>query len=274
MLTEKLVYITVYSIEGWHNMQGDEKDQVLTAEEAAEYLKMALSTLYRFMRNGQVPCFKLGNQWRFKKSVLDEWMEKMSMLDIGIRFGTVDIEGRSPLPQKEATAMEKREKKGIIDLDLGLGGIFKGIGNLIDLATELAEKAPDGVVKEGQIGDDKGLKAVYGFSVKVGGGGRPTVQQFGNVREEAKGPVVDEVREPMVDTFDEEDFILVVAEMPGVNESDIKYEIKEDILIISGETGDRKYYKELLLPISVDEETVSYSNRNGIVEIKLWKAKQ
>lgn len=248
-------------------MQGDEKDQVLTAEEAAEYLKMALSTLYRFMRNGQVPCFKLGNQWRFKKSVLDEWMERMSMLDIGIRFGTVD---------KEATVMEKRGKKGIIDLDLGLGlgGIFKGIGNLIDLAAELAEKAPDGVVKEGQIGDDKGLKAVYGFSVKVGGGGRPTVQQFGNVREEARGPVVDEVREPMVDTFDEGEFVLVVAEMPGISESDVRYEIKEDILILSGETGDRKYYKELLLPTSADEERVSYSNRNGIVEIKLWKAEK
>jgi len=262
-------------------MQDDEKDQILTAEEAAEYLKMALSTLYRFMRNGQVPCFKLGNQWRFKKSVLDEWMERMSMLDIGLRFGTVDTPAyaggrRSTLPRKEATAMGKRGKKGIIDLDLGLGlgGIFKGIGNLIDLAAELAEKAPDGATKEGQIGDDKGLKAVYGFSVKVGGGGRPTVQQFGNVREEARGPVVDEVREPMVDTFDEEEFILVVAEMPGVNESDVKYEIKEDILILSGETGDRKYYKELLLPISVDEEKISYSNRNGIVEIKLWKAKE
>lgn len=170
--------------------------------------------------------------------------------------------------------MDKRRAKGNIGFDLGLGGIFKGIGSLIDLASELAEKSPEGIVKEGQIGDDKGLKAVYGFSVKFGGGGRPTVQQFGNIREEAKGPVVDDVREPMVDTFDEGDFILVVAEMPGIGESEVKYEIKGDILIISGETGDRKYYKELLLPASVDEEKVSCSNNNGIVEIKLWKSEQ
>jgi len=246
-------------------MQDDERDRVLTAEEAAEYLRMALSTLYRYMRKGQVPCFKVGNQWRFKRSVLDEWMERMSTLDIGLNLGSGD---------KEATVMEKREKKGEISFDLGLGGIFKGIGSLIDLASELAEKAPDGIVKEGQIGDDKGLKAVYGFSVKVGSGGRPTIQQFGNVREEAQGPVVDEMREPMVDTFDEGDFILVVVEMPGVSESDVKYEIKGDILILSGETEDRKYYKELLLPASVDEEKVSYTNRNGVVEIKLWKAEQ
>lgn len=169
---------------------------------------------------------------------------------------------------------EGRKKKENIRIDLGLGGIFKGIGSLIDLASELAEKAPNEVLKEGQIGSEKGLKAVYGFSVKVGSEGRPIIQQFGNVREETKGPVVDEVREPMVDTFDEGDFTLVVAEMPGISESDIKYEIKGDILILSGETGDKKYYKEILLPASIDEKKTSYSSRNGIVEIKLWKSKQ
>lgn len=246
-------------------MRDDGKDQVLTAEEAAEYLKMALSTLYRLMRKGEVPCFKVGNQWRFKKSILDEWMEKMSVLDIGIRIGSLG---------EEANTMEEREKKADVGFDLGLGGIFKGVGSLIDLATNLSEKAPDGFVKEGQIGDDKGVKAVYGFSVKMGSGGRPTVQQFGNIKEKPQGPVVDEVREPMVDTFDEGDHILVVAEMPGVNEPDVKYEVKGDILTLSGETGDRKYYKELLLPASIDEEKVSHSSNNGILEIKLWKAKE
>jgi len=188
-------------------------------------------------------------------------------------MSTVDISLNIGKASKEAFVMDKREAKGNISFDLGLGGIFKGIGSLIDLASELAEKSPEGIVKEGQIGDDKGLKAVYGFSVKFGGG-RPTVQQFGNIREEAKGPVVDDVREPMVDTFDEGDFILVVAEMPGIGESDVKYDIKGDILIISGETGDRKYYKELLLPASIDEETASCSNNNGIVEIKLCKAEK
>jgi HSP20 family protein len=170
--------------------------------------------------------------------------------------------------------MDKDDKKININLDVGLGGIFKGIGSLLDLASELSEKAPEGVVKEGQIGDDKGLKAVYGFSVKFGGTGRPTIQQFGNVREEAKGPVVDEVREPLVDTFDEGDYISIIAEMPGVNEADVNCEIKGDILIISGETGDRKYYKELLLSDPVDAEKMAFSNRNGIVEIKLWKAQK
>ena len=164
----------------------------------------------------------------------------------------------------------------MIGLDLGLGGIFKGIGSLLELAAELAEKAPTEVSREGQVGPtgEKGFNAVYGFSVRVGSGGKPTVQHFGNVREAAKGPVVDDVREPMVDTFDEGEFIRVIAEMPGVDGTDIKYEIKEDVLIISGEKGDKKYYKELLLPSAVDAQQISHSSNNGILEMKLWKAKQ
>ena len=247
-------------------MQDDEKDRILTAEEAAEYLKMALSTLYRYMRTGQVPCFKVGNQWRLKRSVLDQWMERLSTLDVSSNV----------VKLKKETNMEKRKKEGNINLDIGLGGIFKGLGSFIELATKLAEKAPDEIRKEGEIGPigEKGVKAVYGFSIKTGDGGRPTIQQFGNVKEEAKGPVVDEIQEPMVDTFDEGDFILVVAEMPGISEPDIKYEIKGDILIISGGNRDRKYYKELLLPALIDEKKTSYSNKNGIVEFKLWKTEQ
>jgi HSP20 family protein len=174
--------------------------------------------------------------------------------------------------------MKEREEKGNVNVgfNLELGGIFKGIGSLLELATQLAEKAPTEVKREGEIGPtgEKGFNAVYGFSVKIGGGGRPVIQQFGNVREAAKGPVVDDVREPMVDTFDEGEFIRVIAEMPGVDGTDIKCEIKEDVLIISGEKGDKKYYKELLLPSAVDAQQISHSSNNGILEMKLWKAKQ
>lgn len=259
------------------------EDKILTAEEAAAYLRMALSTLYRYMRKGQVPCFKVGNQWRFRKSVLDQWLDRISMLNIS--FGKEIKELSMKSTNESATKTKKDETKGNvkenvkenvnISFDLGLGGIFKGIGSLIELAAELAEKEATEIKKEGQIGPigDKGLKAVYGFSVKVGGGGKPVIQQFGNVKEEAKGPVVDDVREPMVDTFDEGDFVLVVAEMPGVGEAEIKYEIKKDILIISAGAGDRKYYKELLLSAPVDETKSSQAYKNGILEIKLWKAK-
>jgi len=173
--------------------------------------------------------------------------------------------------------MKRDEGKEGVSFDLGLGGIFKGLGSFLELAQELAEKAPAEIKREGRVGSipKKGLNAVYGFSVKVGGEGRPTIEHFGNVREEADGgPVVDEVREPMVDTFDEGDFFLVIAEMPGLNEADVKHEIKGDILVLSGESGDRKYHKEVLLSGPVDEEKTSASYNNGILEMKVWKARK
>lgn len=173
--------------------------------------------------------------------------------------------------------MKERGNKGKASVDVSLGGIFKGLGSLLDLVSELAEKGEKlqgEVRKEGEMGPfgPKGLKAVYGFSVRMGGEGRPTIQPFGNIREEkGKGPVVDEVREPMADLFDEGEHLLVVVELPGVDESAVKQELKEDVLIISAQSGDRKYYKELLLPAPVDGERVSASCKNGILEVKLWK---
>lgn len=49
---------------------------VMTSKEASEYLGISLPTLYRYINRDKIPCFRLGNQWRFKKEVLDEWIEE------------------------------------------------------------------------------------------------------------------------------------------------------------------------------------------------------
>jgi HSP20 family protein len=164
----------------------------------------------------------------------------------------------------------KKKKQELEDFDLGLGGIFRGIGSLLGMLEEMAEKGETEIKREGEFG--KGFKAVYGFSVKYAGTGRPTVEPFGNIREDKdKGPVVDEVREPLVDVFDEEKAVIIVAELPGIDEKDIHYEVKDDIVTISAATGEKKYHKELLLSTSVDEKSASLSYHNGILELKLWK---
>lgn len=164
------------------------------------------------------------------------------------------------------------------DVAFGLGGIFKGLGDFLEMASNLSQKAEQlqGEAGEGMrvgsFGSPKGLHAVYGVSVRVGAGGQPVVEHFGNMREKpGKGPVVDEVREPIADLLDEDDHFLVVAELPGMAESEVQWKIKDDILIISGESGDRKYHKELLLPSRIQEDKVSAAYKNGILELKLWK---
>ena len=166
------------------------------------------------------------------------------------------------------------ERKEGISIDLGFGDLFKGIGNFIDLISKMAEEGKSEVSGTREFagkGKLKDLKGVYGFSVKSGIGGAPTVESFGNVRETEKGPAVEEVREPIVDVFDEEKEIRVIAELPGVGQEDIKVDLKDDILTIGAESGDRKYSKEVLLPAKVVPDSLSHAYKNGMLEIKLSK---
>jgi HSP20 family protein len=125
--------------------------------------------------------------------------------------------------------------------------------------------------KKGEIGGlPKGAKGVYGFSIKTLAG-KPVVESFGNIRETAAGPVVEEVREPIVDVFDEEDYILVIAELPGVSEDEIKVEVAGDILNLTASDRDRKYAKEILLPGKVKSDSMKTSYKNGVLEVTLGK---
>jgi excisionase family DNA binding protein len=45
----------------------------MTATETCRYLKITQRTLYRYLRNRQLPAFKLGKEWRFVRSDLDQW---------------------------------------------------------------------------------------------------------------------------------------------------------------------------------------------------------
>lgn len=169
----------------------------------------------------------------------------------------------------------KQKQEGEIDLGLGgiFGGLFKGIEGLIDLA-EKAEKAGGTLRREREFGGragSKSLRGIYGFTVKTGIGGKQSrVETFGNVKKTKQGPRVVETREPLVDVFDEKDCILVIAELPGVQEKDIKLHIKEDVLNLET-IGERKYAKEILLPAKTDFESRKVNFKNGILEVKLKK---
>lgn len=52
--------------------------EVLDIRQASDYLGISGDTLYRYASEGFVPAFKLGNRWRFKKSLLDAWMDEKS----------------------------------------------------------------------------------------------------------------------------------------------------------------------------------------------------
>jgi len=47
---------------------------MMTLDEVADYLRLHRSTVYRFAREGIIPGFKVGSQWRFSRERVDQWM--------------------------------------------------------------------------------------------------------------------------------------------------------------------------------------------------------
>jgi excisionase family DNA binding protein len=56
----------------------ERQKEVMTLREASQYLGISPDTLYKYLNEDKIPAFKLGNRWRFKKDLLDRWMEKKS----------------------------------------------------------------------------------------------------------------------------------------------------------------------------------------------------
>lgn len=48
----------------------------MNIREASDYLGVSPDTLYRYVYQDKIPAFKLGNRWKFKKTILDRWMER------------------------------------------------------------------------------------------------------------------------------------------------------------------------------------------------------
>lgn len=166
--------------------------------------------------------------------------------------------------------MRSARGSGGTGVEVGLGGLFKGIGSLLDVVSTMVEEGKEETDGSGEIEALGGkLKGVYGFSVRLGLEGKPVIEQFGNIRETETGPVVAETREPLADVLDEGTGVVVIVELPGVEEKDVHLQVNGDILEVTAATGDRKYEKEVLLPSAVDPDSLTSSYRNGVLEIRL-----
>jgi excisionase family DNA binding protein len=76
------------------NLLVPEVREVMDIRQASDYLGISPDTLYKYASEGFVPAFKLGNRWRFKRSRLDEWMDRQSDLQAG---ADVDPEMKKPV---------------------------------------------------------------------------------------------------------------------------------------------------------------------------------
>ena len=48
-------------------------EEIMTLEEVAAYLRLKPQTIYTWAQEKKIPAAKLGKEWRFKKTIIDEW---------------------------------------------------------------------------------------------------------------------------------------------------------------------------------------------------------
>jgi excisionase family DNA binding protein len=53
-------------------------EKLLTLEQVADYLNVDKFTVYRLLAAKELPAFKVGNQWRFKRKLLENWLKQNS----------------------------------------------------------------------------------------------------------------------------------------------------------------------------------------------------
>jgi HSP20 family protein len=149
---------------------------------------------------------------------------------------------------------------------------------------DMLKDMPKDMMSERRLPDGSTVKQygpfVYGYSMSIGPDGKPTIQEFGNVKPSRRPgafgleqPALEpkDTREPLVDVINEPTQVRVVTELPGVEKSDIKTSINEETLTIKVDSAARKYYKEVQLPAGVDPDSSKATYNNGVLEIALRK---
>jgi len=119
-------------------------------------------------------------------------------------------------------------------------------------------------------GEHEGGPFFYGFSINQRPGEEPEVREFGNIRPEGGHIEIGE-RRPLVDVFDNDNTVQVVAEMPGIDKEDVELSAESRELEIKATHGDRKYHEFVELPCDVDVDSAKASYKNGVLDITLKK---
>jgi len=119
---------------------------------------------------------------------------------------------------------------------------------------------------------DEMLGRVFGKPADKGRTRKRCSSQFGNPPiPNQSDSCIGEENEPLIDVFDEEVNVVIVAEMLGVDKDSIDLYATEDKLMVSVDSPERKYHKEIKLPARVDVKSSTSKLKNGVLEVRLKK---
>jgi len=67
---------------------GDSRDDIFTIKELSDHLRVHPTTIYRLLRQGRLPGFRVGSNWRFNRAAIEHWERTQAAdLDVPIARG-------------------------------------------------------------------------------------------------------------------------------------------------------------------------------------------
>ncbi|MBX6363503.1 MAG: PTS sugar transporter subunit IIA [Gemmatimonadetes bacterium] len=96
---------------------------LLTTRQLAEYLQLSERTIYRLLERGEIPALKVGGQWRFRKSAVDEWLD--------LQMGRMDAAGLDELGHAPVSVSGLLSRENIF-LGLPAGSPREVLGALVE----------------------------------------------------------------------------------------------------------------------------------------------
>jgi len=67
--------------DGDRSREPSHDNEILTLEEVARYLRLTPQTIYKWAQEKRIPAAKLGKEWRFRKSIVDRWLDEQILRD-------------------------------------------------------------------------------------------------------------------------------------------------------------------------------------------------
>lgn len=163
----------------------------------------------------------------------------------------------------EELEKEKEHEPSIVEgiagqLIPGLGGIVKALEKSSpEFRKRIAET--DAEIKHRlETGWNSKPKIEYGISIK------PLISEKKGMKEEREEAKVEPEKEPIIDVFEEKDYISVIAELPGIEEKDMETKLRDNTLEISA----GKYSKTINLP-SIPKSIIERTYKHGILQLKI-----
>lgn len=174
--------------------------------------------------------------------------------------------------------MDRRKRRDIWDRDFDpfprrrFDDIFKDFDEEFERMREYMDEMLRKVIN-GEIPDPhEGGPFVYGFSMRVGPDGKPTIHEFGNTGQLfGKDAPKIAPRKPLTDIIESKDEVFITVEMPGVEKDDIELNVSDDSVTIRVDVPQRKYYNEIPLPCDIEPDSAKATYKNGVLDITLKK---